>query len=78
MVDLPGFEKRFDRSFNRVYAFVLPRVTDRAAAERVTREVLHRSLDSLLAEQDGDLDAELLRNAVRALREEEARQAVRA
>ena len=77
MVDLPGFEKRFDRSFSRVYAYVQARVPDRGTAERVTREVLQRSLDCLLEEQDGGLDAALLRNTNRVLREEAARQPVR-
>jgi hypothetical protein len=78
MVDLPAFEKRFERSFNRVYAFVAARVPDRGAVERVTRDVLHRSLESLLAEEDGGLDAVLLRNTNRALSEEAARRAPRA
>ena len=73
MYDHPTFEKRFDRSFARVYAFVLPRVGDRGTAERVTREVLQSSLESLLDAQDGDLDVELLRNTHRALRERAVR-----
>jgi hypothetical protein len=73
MYDLPTFEKRFDQSFARVYAFVLARVGDRGTAELVTREVLRSSLESLLDAQDGDLHAELLRNTHRALREQGAR-----
>jgi hypothetical protein len=75
MVDFPDFEKRFERSFNRVYAYVAARTGDRSTAERVTRDVLHRSLGPLMEGDAADLDAELLRNTKRALLEETAQEA---
>jgi hypothetical protein len=75
MYDLPTFEKRFDRSFNRVYAYVASRVSDRAAAERITRQVMETSLGSLLDARDGDLDVELLRTTNRVLRDDAVRRA---
>lgn len=74
MVDLPTYEKRFDRSFARVYAYVSTRVADRSTAERLTRDVLQSSLELLLEEADGRLDVELLRATHRVLRDEATRQ----
>jgi hypothetical protein len=74
MVDLPTFEKRFDRSFARVYAYVLTRVADRSTAERLTRDILEGSLGLLLEESDGRLDTELLSATQRALRDEATRE----
>jgi hypothetical protein len=74
MVELPTFEKRFDRSFARVYAYVLTRVADRTTAERLTRDILQSSLGLLLEDSDGRLDVELLRATHRVLRDEASRQ----
>src|SRR5438045_2035018 len=45
--DPARFGDLYDRHFERVYAFVVRRVSDRAAAEDVTAEVFHRALAGL-------------------------------
>jgi RNA polymerase sigma-70 factor, ECF subfamily len=45
--DPAKFGDLYDRHFERVYAFVVRRVSDRAAAEDVTAEVFHRALAGL-------------------------------
>lgn len=71
-----SFEKRFHVSFLRVYAYLSRRVKDHAAAERMTRDVLIRSLAQLLVDEDDDqLALLLLRNSIQALGAEERRHA---
>ena len=45
--DPARFEELYDRTFERVYAFVARRVGNRAAAEDVTAEVFHRALHNI-------------------------------
>jgi len=45
--DPARFGDLYDRHFERVYAFVVRRVSDRAAAEDLTAEVFHRALAGL-------------------------------
>ena len=45
--DPAQFEVLYDRHFERVYAFVVWRVRDRAAAEELTAEVFYKALASL-------------------------------
>jgi RNA polymerase sigma-70 factor, ECF subfamily len=45
--DPARFGDLYDRHFERVYAFVVRRVSNRAAAEDVTAEVFHRALAGL-------------------------------
>ena len=75
--DLATFEKRFDRSFLRVYAYLSARVSDHETAQRLTREVLTSSLVEILDYDEPELDCALLRNVNRLLRAETARQAPR-
>ncbi len=43
-----AFRARFDRCFDRVYAYVNRRVYDRQSCERIVSEVLAENLDVLL------------------------------
>jgi RNA polymerase sigma-70 factor (ECF subfamily) len=45
--DASRFAELYERNFERVYAFVVRRVRDRAEAEDVTSEVFHRALANL-------------------------------
>jgi RNA polymerase sigma-70 factor (ECF subfamily) len=45
--DPSKFEALYEQHFERVYAFVVRRVHDRAAAEDVTAEVFHKALAAL-------------------------------
>lgn len=67
------FERRFDRSFLRVYAFVFARVNDHRTTQRLTRDVLTRSLPEILDDDEHELDVVLLRAAKQLLRAELAR-----
>jgi hypothetical protein len=67
------FDKRFDRSFLRVYAYLLPRVPDHATAQRLTREVLTASLAEVLDYDEPELDLVLLRAVKRQLAAEASR-----
>jgi RNA polymerase sigma-70 factor, ECF subfamily len=49
--DPAKFGELYERHFERVYAFILRRVHDRAAAEDVTAEVFHKALAGLSAFQ---------------------------
>jgi hypothetical protein len=62
-----AFEKRFGPSFQRLYAYVLKRTKNHAAAERLTRQVLVHSLPEFLDEDEAQLARVLLRNANHAL-----------
>jgi len=62
------FEKRFERSFPRVYTYVFSRVGDHAIALRLTREVLTRTLHAIVDAEEPDLDVVLIRAANRLLR----------
>jgi hypothetical protein len=75
--DLATFEKRFDRSFLRVYAYLAARVPDHHTAQRLTREVLTSSLLEILDYDEPELDFMLLQNVNRLLRDEAARRAPR-
>lgn len=66
------FEKRFDFCFPRVYAYLFRRTQDHATAERLTRDVLVRSLPEFMDGEDPALAAALLRAAQRSLRSEAA------
>jgi len=45
--DPARFAELYERNFNRVYAYVMSRVRDRAAAEDLTSEVFHHALANL-------------------------------
>lgn len=64
-----AFEKRFDRCFLRVYTYVFARVVDHATAQRLTRDVLTRSLAELLDAEEPELDIILLRASKQLLAE---------
>jgi RNA polymerase sigma-70 factor (ECF subfamily) len=49
--DPAKFGELYEQHFERIYAFVVSRVRDRAAAEDITAEVFHRALAALPAFQ---------------------------
>ncbi len=67
--DPARFGELYERHFERVYAFVVRRVRDRAAAEDVTAEVFHKALAALPGFQfvGAPFAAWLLRIAANAL-----------
>jgi DNA-directed RNA polymerase specialized sigma24 family protein len=67
------FDRRFERSFLRVYAFLLPRVADHDTAQRLTREALISSLEAVISCDDAELDVALLTAVKRLLRAEASR-----
>ena len=62
------FERRFTLYFPRVYAYAFRHTQDHAAAERITRDVLVRSLPELLEADEPGLAALLLRATRQCLR----------
>jgi hypothetical protein len=46
------FSASFDRCFDRVYAYVVRRVSDRASCQRIVAEVLAANLDLLAERRD--------------------------
>ena len=64
------FERRFDLYFPRVYAYAFRSTQDHAAAERVTRDVLVRSLPELVDADEPELAALLLQATRRCLQSE--------
>jgi RNA polymerase sigma-70 factor, ECF subfamily len=67
--DPAKFGALYERHFERVYAFVVRRVRDRAAAEDVTADVFHKALAALPAFQvrEAPFAAWLLRIAANAV-----------
>jgi len=67
--DPAKFAALYERHFERVYAFVVRRVRDRAAAEDVTADVFHKALAALPAFQirEAPFAAWLLRIAANAV-----------
>ena len=64
------FERRFDLYFPRVYAYLVRRTPDHGTAERLTRDVLVRSLPDFLGTDEPELAAALLRAAHQSLSSE--------
>ncbi len=68
----PGrFGELYDAHFDRVYAYIAPRVRDRSEAEDITAEVFHRALRNLerFEWRDVPFSAWLFRIAANALRD---------